>query len=182
MKFLPNFLVVCLTAFQLAPCRGETLPPEKQKKVDEIVAQVQSWATDPLIVNAVKSQNAHLPEEIASITLEKWDSLTIMDPLVRGLLKNEVSVFLKSKMTEALTLALVNDASGHKVGFASKPKNWLHKGMPQHEDPMNGKIFQGPLTVHPATGMYQLLLGIPVVDAGKPIGVIIVGVKATALE
>ena len=108
--------------------------------------------------------------------------MTVLDPIVRGMVKNEVGLFLKSKMTDALSLALVNDAQGYKVGYVTKPKNWIHKGLPQHDQAMLGKIYQGPLVTHPATGVLQLLLGIPVLENGKPIGVVIVGVKASALE
>ena len=171
----------CLSILQLLPCRGEGLSPEVQKKVDAIVATIQGWASDPVIVKAVKAQNAHLPEAIGSISAEKWDQLTVLDPVVRSMVKNEVGLFLKSKMTDAFSLALVNDAEGYKVAYVTKPKNWLHKGLPQHDQPMLGKIYQGPVVTHPATGMLQLLLGIPVLENEKPIGTVIVGVKASAL-
>ena len=180
MKYILPF--ICLSVCFLSPCFGESLPPEKQQKVDPIIAIVQSWATEPLIVNAVKAQNAHLPEAIAGITPEQWDTFTVLDPVVRSMMKNEVGQFLKSKMTDAMTLALLNDAQGYKIGYVIKPKNWIHKGLPQQEQAMLGKVYQGPLVVHPATGILQLLLGVPVMDGGKPIGVIIVGVKASALE
>ena len=182
MKAPSIFLAVCFLILQIFPCLGEELSPEKQKKVNEIIAMVKIWGTDPIIVDAVKAQNAHLPEEYAKITQEQWDALTVLDPVVRGFTKNAVGQFLKSKMTDSLTLANVSDAQGYKVGFVTKSKYWIHKGIPQHEQPLSGKVFQGPITVHPSTGVLQLLLGIPVLDDGKPIGSIIVGVKASALE
>lgn len=183
MKTVFQFIVVlCTLVLVNNVTRAEDLTPAAQKKVDAILKEVQQWASDPVIVNAVKAQNANLPEAIATTTPEKWDSLTVLDPFVRSLSKNEVGIFLKSKMTESLTLALVNDASGHKVAFVTKPKNWLHKGLPQHEQPMTGKPFQGQVQVHPATGVLQLLLSTPVLDGDKPIGVVIVGVSASKLE
>ena len=183
MKYLCNISVICIfSILSLSLCRGETLAPEKQKKIDKLVAQVQSWASDPVIVNAVKAQNAHLPEGFSSMTQEKWTELTIMDSFVKGLMKSEVGLFLKSKKTEEFTLILINDAQGYKVGYVTKSLNWNHKGLPQHEQPLQGKVFQGEPKVHPATGVNQILMGVPVLDNGKPIGSIVFGVSVAALE
>lgn len=182
-----TILVACICAFLLPhlSCKGEEAPPisaEGQKKVDAILKEVQQWASDPLIVKAVKAQNEGLPAEFAGMTQAKWETVSVLDPLVRNLAKNEVAAFLKSKMREDFTQSSVNDASGFKVGFFVKPKNWCHKGLPQFETPMSGKPYQGPVQVHPATGALQLQITTPVMDSGKPIGVIVVGIKASALQ
>ena len=115
------------------------------------------------------------------MTQEKWSELTVLDPFVRSLSKNEVGVFLKSKMMDSISLVLVNDAQGFKVGYVTKSKNWSHKGLPQHENPMLGKLFQGNPETHASTGVLQVLMGIPVLENGKPIGTLIFGVKSSAL-
>jgi hypothetical protein len=100
---------------------------------------------------------------------------------VRGFTKNPVGQFLKSKKSEVVTEAFVSDAAGLKVGFIAKTSGWSHKGKPKHDVPMTGKHWQGPVEVDESSGQQQLQVSVPVVDGGKPIGSLVVGLSATKL-
>jgi hypothetical protein len=161
---------------------ADALDPAIQAKVDAQVKQIQSWANDPIVVKAVKAQNASLPADYAAMTQEKWKGLTIMDPFVRSLSKNDVGQFLKSKKTDAISEAFVSDASGVKVAFLSKTTGWSHKGKAKHDDPMAGKTWQGPVELDESSGTQQLQVAVPVLDDGKPIGSLVVGLSLSKLK
>ncbi|HEX7654270.1 MAG TPA: hypothetical protein VF607_12245 [Verrucomicrobiae bacterium] len=162
--------------------KAESLDATAQAKVDKKIAVIQAWAADPVIVNAVKAQNASTPADYQTMTQDKWAQATIMDPLVRSLTKNEVGQFLKSKKDDVITEAFVSDANGLKVGFLSKTTNWSHKGKAKHEDPMAGKIWQGAVETDASTGLIQVQIAVPIMDGGKAIGSMVVGLSVSKLD
>ncbi len=161
---------------------GAEIDAALQAKIDAQVKQIQSWAADPVLVNAVKAQNANLPADYAVMTEEKWAALTILDPFVRSFNKNEAGQFLKSKKTDLILRTFVSDANGIKVGFSSKTLKWSHKGDLKHEQPMSGKIWQGALEQDKATGLQQVQVSVPVLDGGKPVGSLVVGLSVAKLQ
>ena len=176
-----GILVACLVG------AGESLGAEAvdaamQAKIDAQLKVVQAWAGDPVIVNAVKTQNAQTPPAYSAMVQPKWQELTILDPFVRSFAKNEVGQFLKAKRTDLITQAFVSDAAGLKVGYLDKTANWTHKGMPKHEVPMTGKTWQGAIELGQASGAQQIQVAVPVLDGGKPIGSLVVGLGLAKLK
>lgn len=176
-------LVALVTAGCLLPVAlaAQGLDAALQAKVDAKVKEVQAWAADPIIVNAVKAHNASPSAEAAAMTADKWKGLPILDPFVRSFTKNPVAEFLKSKKGDVVSEAFVSGADGAKVAFLSKPTNWSHKGNKKHEDPMSGKTWIGPVEVDESTGVQQVQVAVPVLDGGKPIGSLVVGLSISKL-
>lgn len=161
---------------------AQQVPPEIKAKVDAKVKQLQSWSTDPAIVSAVKAHNTNPPAEVAGMTNEKWKSLTLLDPVVRSFSKNSLGQYLKTKRDDQITECFVSGADGTKVAFLSKTSSWSHKDKDKHRLPMAGRIWTGPLEVDESTGMQQIQVGLPVLDAGKPIGSIVIGLGVSKLR
>jgi len=157
------------------------LEPEVQTKVDAKIKEVQTWAADAAVVKAVKEHNASLPADQAAMTQDKWKTLTVLDPFVRGFSKNDAGTFLKSKKTDAVTEAFLSGADGLKVAFLTKPSNWSHKGKEKHDVPMTGKTWQGPVEVDESTGLQQVQVAVPVLDGDKPVGSLVVGLSLSKL-
>lgn len=157
------------------------LDADVQKKVDAMVGTVKQWAADPIIVNAVKARNANPPAEVKSMTQDKWKAASVLDPSVRGFTKNAVGTFLKSKKTAVISEAFVSDASGCKVGFLGKTSGWCHKGKAKHDKAMAGETWQGDIEVDDSTGLQQVQISVPVLDGGKPIGSLVVGLAISKL-
>jgi hypothetical protein len=78
---------------------ADALDPAVQAKVDDQIKIIKSWAADPVIVNAVKAENASLPPAYAAMTQAQWKDLSKMDPFVRAFDKNVAGAFLKGKKT-----------------------------------------------------------------------------------
>ena len=152
-----------------------------QAKVDAQVKQIQAWASDPVLVNAVKAQNASLPADFAAMTQDKWKDMSKLDPFVRSLDKNAAGEFLKSKKSDVVIRSFLSDAAGIKAGFSAKTLSWSHKGDPKHETPMTGKTWQGPLEQDKASGLTQIQIAVPVLDGDKPVGSLVVGLSVSKL-
>lgn len=180
MKSRLPILVLFLSALFAVPAHAG-IPPETQARIDERIQAIIGWAADPVIVDAVRAHNASVPPEQAALNQEKWRALTVLDPIVRGFTRNEVGQFLKSKKDDVVSEAFVSDAAGLKVGFIAKTTNWSHQGKPKHDVPMTGKTWQGPIEIDESSGQHQLQISVPVLDNGKPIGSLVVGLSITKL-
>ena len=165
--------VLCLS--QMASAAA--LEPALQAKVTAKIKEVQTWAADPAIVGAVKAYNSGKAPEAASMDQTKWGNTSVIDPFVRGLTKNPAAEVLKAKKGDVVSEAFVSGADGGKVAFLGKPTNWTHKGKPKHEQPMTGKPWQGDVEVDESSGLQQLQVAVPVLDGGKPIGSLVVGLS-----
>lgn len=153
------------------------LDPALQTKVTAKIEEMQTWAADPTIVSAVKAYNAGKSPEAAAMDQAKWTGTSVIDPFVRGLTKNPAAEVLKTKRGDVVSEAFLSGADGGKVAFLGKPTNWSHKGKPKHEQPMSGKPWQGDVEVDESSGLQQLQVAVPVLDAGKPIGALVVGLS-----
>jgi hypothetical protein len=174
-------LVVLSVAVMASAAVAGPLDPAVQAKVDAQVKAIQAWAADPAVVAAVKAQNASPAADVAAMTQDKWTGLSVLDPFVRALTKNAAATFLKGKKTDAVNEAFVSSADGAKVAFLSKTTNWSHKGKPKHDLPMSGKTWQGAVEVDESTGVQQVQVSVPVMDGGKAIGSLVVGVSPSKL-
>lgn len=157
------------------------LDPALQGKVDAKVKEIRSWAAIPAVVDAVKAHNAAKSPEAAAMDQAKWAGLSVIDPFVRSLTKNPAAEVLKAKKGEVVSEAFVSGADGSKVAFLGKPTNWSHKGKPKHDQPMSGKSWQGPVEIDESSGLQQLQVAVPVIDGGKPIGSLVVGLSVGKL-
>ena len=180
-KLFLGLLALGLAGMTFKALAADALDPAMQAKVDAQLKVIQGWAADPVIVNAVKAQNASLPAEYAAMTQDKWKDLAKTDPFVRSFDKNAVGEFIKGKKSDLVIRAFVSDAAGLKVGFTAKTLSWSHKGDPKHDQPMAGKTWQGAREQDKASGLEQVQVSVPVLDGGKPIGSLVVGLSVSKL-
>jgi len=152
-----------------------------QAKLDAKIEVVKAWAADPVVVAAVKAHNASEPADHTAMTQDKWTALTVLDPFVRSFTKTDAAAFLKTKKTDEVSEAFLSDAKGDKVAFLAKTTNWCHKGKPKHDVPMTGKVWQGNVEVDESTGMQQIQVAVPVMDGGKAIGSLVVGLSVAKM-
>lgn len=178
-KLIP---VILFALVPFAALRGQTISPAVQAKLDAAIRDIAAWAADPVVIEGVRAHNAAVPAEQAALNQDKWRALTVLDPVVRGFTKTSVGAFLKSKKDDLITEAFVSDAAGLKVGFIAKTSNWSHKGKDKHDVPMTGKSWQGPVEVDESSGQQQVQVAVPVLDGGKPIGSLVVGLSITKLS
>ncbi len=177
-------LFVCATTTILAgtAALGAVDPAVLHAKIQAKIKEIQWMSTDPRVVAAVRQHNMSEPAVTRDMTEAKWKSLPVLDPIVRDLSKNDLALYLKSRRDPAISELFVSGADGTKVALFNKTTNWSHKGMAKHEVPMKGKISTGPVELDESTGVEQIQIGLPVLDAGKPIGSVVVGFEVSKLK
>lgn len=169
------FLGSCFAAFA-APSA------EIQAKVDKKKAELSSLSTDAKVVDAVKAYNTNPPAEAKDMTNDKWKGLTVVSPEVKAFAKNDLATYLKTKKSAEISEIFVNGADGGKVAILSKTSSWTHKGKPKHDNPMANKAWTGDIEMDESTGKQSVQFSIPVLDGGKPIGSIVVGLSVADLK
>jgi len=174
---LAGLSVFCLSTMALAA------DATSAKAKAEAKAKQLSWmSTDPQVIAAVKAHNVNPPAESKAMTQEKWKALPVLDPFVRGLSKNALAEYLKSKRDESWSELFVSGADGTKVVLFNKTTSWSHKGKEKHDVPMQGKTWIGEVEVDASAGVEQIQIGLPVLDGGKAIGSIVVGLSVSKLN
>jgi hypothetical protein len=169
--FLPLFA-------QSAP----SLTPDQKAKVEAYLKQYSAFGTDPTIVKAVRDFNATPPApEYASMTQDKWASLSVLSAEVKALSKNALAEYLKAKRDPVIAELFVSGANGTKVAFFAKTSSWSHKGKPKHDLPMSGKTWIDSPAMDESSGKVTVQISFPVLDGGKPIGSIVIGLDVSKL-
>lgn len=182
-RYLTSLLTVGIVVGCLADsARAAGDDAALQAKLTAQVQTLRALAASPAIVAAVKAVNEKVPAEYAAMTEPRWTELSILDPFVRGFTRNEAGAYLKTSKGAEVSEAFVSAANGMKVAFLSKTTSWNHKGKPKHDVPMSGKTWQGPIEIDKSTGQQQMQIAVPVLDGGKPIGSLVVGLAISKLR
>jgi hypothetical protein len=177
----PRLLPFLATFLLALGSHAAVLDAPLQAKVDARTKEITAWAADPAVIAAVKAQNATPPATHAAMTQEKWKTLTVLDPFIRQFSKHPVAELLKTKKGDVVAEAFLSAANGCKIAFLSKTTSWSHKGSAKHDVPMTGKTWQGAIETDESTGLQQVQVAVPVLDGGKPIGSLVVGLSISKL-
>ena len=155
-----------------------------QPKIDTYKKQAAAWATDPLIVKAVKDANVKGP--IDGMGNAKWRELKETDPVVTGFVTNPAGQLLTKWMnadTKGINKVVLSGAKSQRVAYTSMPAKYLGKGAPNFDDSMEGKVWQqGESKPDPSTNIDTVQISAPVKDGGKVIGVLLVSLTADNLK
>jgi hypothetical protein len=185
LKLFVLALAALVTAIVPVQVSASDITPAVQGELDRLKQSLGKWASDPVIVHAVKEQNAKGP--IPGMDNAKWKTIRRSDPIVQGLIHNPAGEFLK-KMVDAsggtLDKAFLCGVQGEKVAFAEKTISYLHKGQEKFDVPMaTGKPWQMTKQwFDESLQAYALQVAVPVMDGGKPIGVLVASVPVSHLD
>ncbi len=166
------FLLGAANAAQTTP---DQLTPEQKTRVAALLDSLSPVGSDPIVVKAVKAQNAKLPDLLQGITNDKWKELNSGSPEVKLLSHSDLSRYMRSKVHHSVIEMFISDAEGRKVAFFAKTTSFIHKGKAKHDQPMAGKKWIGRPEIDESTQQLQVQGSFPVLDSGKPIGSIVLG-------
>jgi hypothetical protein len=166
---------VSLLLFPVSLVFSNEMSPAQKSKVEALLDSMAVLGKDPKVVDAVKAQNAKLPEILAGINNEKWKSLSAESPEVRSVSHTELTQYLRGKVHHTVIELFISDAEGRKVALFTKTTSFIHKGKPKHDQPMLGKKWLGDLELDQSTQQMQIHGSFPVIDKGKPIGSVVLG-------
>jgi hypothetical protein len=163
---------------------GFEMTPAIQAELDRQKGVVASWAANPVVLGAVVAQNRRGP--IAGMDNAKWKMIRRSDPVVTAFQSGAAGQFLKTKLQEsngAVSEAFLNGAKGEKVAFVEKTTSYLHRGASKFDSPFtSGKAWQGPAEFDESSQTYAVQIAVPVLEDGKAVGVLVVGVNLSYLE
>ncbi len=173
----------------LAPLfAGPKLDPELQARVEARISVVQQWASDPIVVQAVREANAspRSRDEIQSIDRD-WVEATGVTEFMRSLMDHPAARRLKELRSSnpEIQEAFLTDALGANVAITNKTSDFYQGDEVQYLEAFNqgkGGIHVGELSLDESIHSYSIHVGVPVLDQGKPIGVLLAAVNVEKLK
>jgi hypothetical protein len=131
------------------------------------------WAANPVIVAAAKESNSK-GGLAAGMSNAKWDGLADADPLVKSFQHNAAGKLLTQwEMDKVLDKLYVRDEKGNLVAGSNKPLLYNNSNRPPFANPFKGQPWAaGEAKSDPTTQKKSVQLGVPILDGGKPIGVL----------
>ncbi|MDP3176817.1 MAG: hypothetical protein Q8M76_02860 [Spirochaetaceae bacterium] len=173
-------VLAAVSALQLF-AQTQALTADQKTKVEAYLKEYKVFGSDPIVVKAVKDFNAAPPAETKGMTQDVWAALSVLSPEVKGLAKNTLAEYLKTKRTAVIAELFVSGANGAKVAFFAKTTSWSHAGKPKHDTPMTGKSWTGAPELDESSGKVTVQISFPVLDGTKPIGSLVVGLDVSKL-
>ncbi|CAN7707641.1 hypothetical protein LJR098_002615 [Rhizobium sp. LjRoot98] len=159
-----------------------------------IEANIRAWIEDPIIIKALRSQNAlhsHMSQTAIDRLDANWRAEFSGDvrPLIDAVIGNPLSKFLKAKQAASggvVTEILVIDAKGLSVGESEISSDyWQGDELKWQKTYLAGSsaLFVDAAQKDESTQMLQSQASLTVSDpkTGKPIGAITIGINLDAL-
>ena len=162
---------------------------------DALSKQIRPWLSDPVVVEAVKAQNAEtagLSEGDIDALDKQWraEAKTGSGPLIDKVLGNKLSAFLKEKKASSDGLfaeVFIMDAKGLNVGQSDITSDYMQgdedkwqKTYPVGPD----AVFIDDVEFDDSSGQFQSQVNATVVDPanGQAIGAITIGINVEKLN
>lgn len=163
-------LLVTSTTLLAAP-----FTPSLQSQVDRYKKILADWASDPSIIAAVRSSNAS-GGAIYGMSNSKWTYLDANDPMVTQFRTNQTaSLIMKWENTHQNVISSVylRDIQGNLVASSrAKPPAYNNKTKLPFEMAMKGLAWAAnEIESDAGTQVRGVEVSVPILDNGKPIGI-----------
>lgn len=167
------FVGLAVTSFSTLAAE---LPEPVQAKVDKYKQKLVEWAANPVIVNAVKEANGK--GALSGMTNSKWLEVGDKDPVAMGFIANKAGALVsKWEEDKGINKLVVRDEKGNLVAASIKPLLYNNAVRPVYTNAIKGQVWSdSKITPDPTTQIKSVQASAPVLDAGKVIGVIHVGI------
>lgn len=154
------------------------MPPEVQVKVDKYKKLITDWASNPVIVSAVKEANTKGP--VPGMTNAKWDELADTDPVVVSMQNSPAGLYAKKLEDDKnVNKVTVWDDKGNMIASSTKTLIYNAATRPAFTGAMKGKAWSAPeVKPDPTTQKKSVNISAPVMDGGKIIGVMNAAINA----
>lgn len=171
---LPAMILSSQPAFSQA---NEPITPELQKKVDGYKEKLVKWATNPIVLKAVKDSNTQ--GGIAGMTPAKWTELAETDAAVTAVLKSPVGAYTDSLDSKEVNKVVVRDKAGNLVGANTKVVLYNVAARPVYKMAITGKPWQQEnVQKDVTTQIKSVQIAVPIMDGGQVVGVMHASVSA----
>jgi len=161
-----------------SPAWAGELPAAVQTKVDKAKKYLVQLAANPVVVAAVRESNTR---DAADMTNGKWLDLNEADPYVKAILTSKVSTMIAKweKDDDTVNKILLRDQKGRLVGASVRPLLYNNASRPVFANALKGQVWAADeIKPDTSTQIPSVHVSVPVLDGGKPIGVLHAGVTA----
>ncbi len=187
MRTLTRVLVLSL----LAAVPGVSLAADEEAPASVVKmanAELSALGADPIIVAAVKAENAKgkTLEQIQA-TDQEWQKTAGVTPFMKAMMESPCGQYLR-KMQEAkpfLAEVFVMDNLGANVAMTDKTSDYWQGDEPKFTESYKagkGAIHISKVKFDDSTQSYLVQVSVPVKDGDQAIGAITIGVDLDALE
>ena len=184
MKRVWIVLAVVLSMVIVPAVMAENAP----QKVYDLADQLAEIGKDPVIVKAVKAENAR-GKSLASIREmdEKWKATAGVADFMKVLMNNESGRYLKKLQNSAAFYAeiFVMDNQGALVGLTDKTSDYWQGDEAKFKNSYSGgkgSMFVDEVEFDDSTQVYISQVSVPVLDGGKAIGAITFGIDVEKID
>lgn len=169
-NFLKKIAFIAAAFTLNAAAVAEPLPADLQAKIDKYKVKLVEWAATPALVAAVKEANA---KGGATISNAKWDELPDNDATVQAYVAGPVGKQLaRWEEDKNISKLYLRDAKGNLVAASNKPLLFNNVNRPAFANSFKAAWAANEIKPDPTTQKKSVQLGVPVLDGGKPIGVL----------
>lgn len=184
MNYLPRLATLVAAsattlACLVAPAVAGELPADVQAKVEKAKKRLVELAADPTVLAAVREANGH--DAANGMNNGKWIELADTDPAVKATLTSKVSTQIAKweQGDDVVNKIVLRDQKGNLVGASVRPLIYNNANRPVFSNPIKGQPWSaGEIKPDTTTQIPSVHVAAPVLDGGKPIGVIHAGVTA----
>ena len=182
-------MLVLAVVFSGSALHGsQKLDPELRAEIEARVAVVERWASDPAIVSAVEHANTS-PRTESEIELidTRWQETSGVDEFMRSIIDNPAAERLRELRSSSPELqeAFATDRLGANVASTNKTSDFYQGDEAKFRDAFNdgaGAVYIGDIERDESIQSYSVQIGVPVMDQGQAIGVLVVTVNAEKLK
>lgn len=190
IQIISSILIFCLNFIMVGgSIAGSAIDANKNTmtRMDTIIQfhekLIKEWAKLPLVVESVREQNLKgiNIEEIKKIDKDWVDGKN--NAFAMELQSNKIGVFLHEKIKANAALyveAFLCDNQGAVVGEYPTTSDYWQGDEDKFIKSFNngvGKLYIGPVEFDESTQTNSVQISVPVIDDGKTIGVLIVGLR-----
>ena len=160
---------------------------EQQKKIDAAMPAIRKMAADAVVVKAVQAQNG---KKFSLSKIKKldadWIAAAGVTEEMKPFLENECAQALKGQKAQlaAMVEAFVMDNQGALVGTINKTSDYWQGDENKWQKAFNkgkgGEFIDKPV-FDESSQSYSVQVSVPVLDAGKAIGALTVGLSLEQL-
>ena len=148
-------------------------------KIDALLPELRKIATTEAVLSAVKTQNAKkLTQEAIKKIDEEWSKATGVTDLMKPYLENDCATALKKIATPAMVEAFAMDNQGALVCSTSKTSDFWHGDEEKWQKSFaegKGAEFVDKPKFDESSQTYSIQVSLPVMDEGKAVGALTVG-------
>ncbi|MDM8565726.1 PDC sensor domain-containing protein [Candidatus Halobeggiatoa sp. HSG11] len=162
---------------------------EIQQLLKTKISDIYLLAQLSLLVNAVRMQNdKNMSLEAIKQLNKEWTSTDELTPFKKSLQEGQAGKFLKRiihRKKEVYNEVFLTDNQGANVLAYPVTSDYWQGDEAKWKEAFNagkGKVYVGPVEFDESTGINAVQISVPVLDDGKTIGVLVMGLKLSYIE